>query len=97
MSTVLPAPLTVEAWDKVKFSATDLGRAPMTAFDGTRFIRRYSFNALETASEEVAEQMLNACKWINRGLNLYFGKAEGGPGFETALERLHVELLQANP
>lgn len=92
----LPTPLTVEAWDKAKLAASDIGRAPMTAFDGTRFIRRYSFNALENTSEEVADQLLKACKWINRGLNLYFGKSEGGPGFETALERLQVELLQTN-
>jgi hypothetical protein len=75
---------------------SDLGRAPVTAFDGTRFIRQYRFNALETTSEEVADLLLNTCKWVNRSLNLYFGREEGGPGFEPSLEKLYFELLKTN-
>lgn len=92
----LPEALSVDAWDRTKPLASDLSRAPMTAFDGTRFIRLYRFNALETTSEEVADQLLNTCKWINRALNLYFGREEGGPGFEPSLDKLYYELLKAN-
>jgi hypothetical protein len=92
----LPEALPVESWDRVKPMPSDLGRAPVTAFDGTRFIRQYRFNALETTSEEVADLLLNTCKWVNRSLNLYFGREEGGPGFEPSLEKLYFELLKTN-
>jgi len=92
----LPEALSVEAWDRLKPLPAEVGRAPITAFDGTRFIRRYRFNALETTSEEVADMLLNTCKWINRSLNLYFGREEGGPGFEPSLEKLYYELIKTN-
>lgn len=89
---LLPQALTVEAWEKRHPGPGDFSRLPLTAFDGARFIRRYGFQALEVSSETVADELLSACKWINRGLNLYFGKEEGGPGFEAALDKLYSEL-----
>lgn len=85
----IPFALPVRA---VRLNEAEWKGMPLTSFDGTRFIRQYRFNTLDTTSEDVAEQLLTACQWIHSALNHYFGREEGGPGFEKALEILFLDL-----
>lgn len=84
----LPIVVTQSGGIAILPDLSDQRSIPLTAFDGSKFIRLYRFNVLEVSSEEVSEALLRACKWMHSAMNLYFKQESSGLKFEKFLDTL---------